>query len=359
MAASNLQQLGLGRYDTVPDNPSTGFELFETVFTGMVLREFEESRVARDLISIKKPIKGAMSAKFRLMGAVGAQHHTPGDNILADGTYLQEAAQAALTIACDDLLLSAVLVDNIDELRNEFSSRADLAAEMGRALANRDDQMVLRAVYQASQLAYTEDNATSNDRSRTGGSWSANGRDYIGQPNSGGTHWLDLTGATVSTKAAKIYDMLMKTKTQMNKDGVPKFGRVFVCNEDVHEWLARETDLLNKDWGGNGSLSEGEIGKVAGFQIITTNNWPTYAEWNASYGGDRNSTAAGLAVDTDLIGLAFTPEAAGIVSLMDMATEAEWKAEYQAHLMIAKQACGYGRVRPECAYAFKTYTSTT
>jgi hypothetical protein len=47
------------------------------------------------------------------------------------------------------------------------------------------------------------------------------------------------------------------------------------------------------------------------------------------------------------VGVIGHSSAVGVVKLMDLATEMEWKMEYQSWLFLAKMACGHGVLRPE------------
>jgi hypothetical protein len=68
-------------------NTLGGDSLFKTVFSGMVLREFEARRVFAPLVMSRQVTRGK-AVDFSLMGTVTPGYHTAGQNILEDGSYL-------------------------------------------------------------------------------------------------------------------------------------------------------------------------------------------------------------------------------------------------------------------------------
>jgi hypothetical protein len=105
-------------------------------------------------------------------------------------------------------------------------------------------------------------------------------------------------------------------------------------------------------WGGAGVYADGSVLRVAGVQIVKTNNLPTtnvtaVSGENNTYNGDFSNTAA----------LVMQKQAIGTVKLMDLAVEqttGDFNIMYQGTLMAAKYAMGHGVLRPECAVEIKT-----
>ncbi len=83
-------------------------------------------------------------------------YHVAGQNILeqsagspAASTYLTNAAHAKVEVKLNDKLVAATLLDDLAELKNDFPARAELAAEVGRALADRQDRLIAQAIAMA------------------------------------------------------------------------------------------------------------------------------------------------------------------------------------------------------------------
>jgi hypothetical protein len=97
--------------------------------------------------------------------------------------------------------------------------------------------------------------------------------------------------------------------------------------------------------------AEGTVLKVAGIQIVKSNNVPTtnvsaVSGENNTYHGDFSTTVA----------LVMQKSAIGTVKLMDLAVErtsGDFEIMYQGTLMAAKYAMGHGILRPECAVEIK------
>jgi hypothetical protein len=115
--------------------------------------------------------------------------------------------------------------------------------------------------------------------------------------------------------------------------------------------LAQSTALINRDWMGAGSYSDGKILRIAGAEITKTNHLPITdltasqtANMKNTYNADFSKTAA----------LVMTQDAVGTVKLLDLATEMGYDMRRQGTLLIAKYAIGHGILRPECSVELKT-----
>ena len=98
--------------------------------------------------------------------------------------------------------------------------------------------------------------------------------------------------------------------------------------------LARNTTVLNKDWGGSGAYSDGKVLKIGGITIVETNNL-TNTQINDGldkYRGDFSNT----------VGLVMHKTGVGTVKLMEMATESEYDITRQGFWTVAKMAVGSG-----------------
>ena len=107
--------------------------------------------------------------------------------------------------------------------------------------------------------------------------------------------------------------------------------------------------------GTNGSYKEGQIAKLAGFTIIASNNiaqgnvTATAGEQGYTFNGTDTTLSSVDMRQTKM--LAYQRGAAGVVKLRDLSTQItgnDYNTMYQATLMVAKYACGFAPLRPEC-----------
>ena len=314
--------------------------LFLKVFSGEILTTFEEFNVMKDLHTIRT-ISNGKSAQFPVTGIATAAYHTPGQNI-ADGSqgYLSTIKHAEKVITIDDVLLASTFIANIDELKNHYDVRSIYAKELGKALAKRFDLATMKTLTAAARSAATI----------TGGK--------AGIAIDGGEPG-DFTGTVIQSK-------LFEAAQKLDENDIPNDGQRFAILKpaDYYTLLASGEDVINRDFGGRGDVSTGNIPMVAGIKIYKSNHLADVAIDLSSDNSDDGSNAvkndvfgdAGLGYNgnmskTFIIG--GHPSAIGTVKLLDLATESDYKVELQGNLFVAKYAMGHGVLRPEAAFEIK------
>ena len=295
--------------------------LFLKVFAGEVLTAFDETNVMKDLHT-SRTIASGKSASFPVTGKANAAYHTPGTPLL--GT--QQIAHNEIVINIDDVLVADTFIANIDEAKNHFDVRAEYSRLLGMALAKEFDTRTMRVGLLGARSAATV----------LGG----NGGTTLTTGSGGGA----ITGAEL---AAAIFDAAQA----MDEKDVPENERVAIVSPAEYYKLVQETNVINRDWGGAGVYADGTVLRVAGVQIVKSNNLPsgvvsaTSGE-NNTYNGDFSNVKA----------LVMQKQAIGTVKLMDLAVErtsGDFEVMYQGTLMAAKYAMGHGILRPECAVEIK------
>ena len=146
---------------------------------------------------------------------------------------------------------------------------------------------------------------------------------------------MDSNGETLAQsiiEAAQTFD---------EKD-IPSEDRYVFLRPRHYYMLVSNTKVLNKDWGGAGSYSDGKVTKIAGITIVEANNLPTKndksnPELKEKYRDDFTST----------VGLVMHKSAVGTVKLLDLSTEMDYETRNQGTLIVAKMAIGIGVLRPE------------
>jgi hypothetical protein len=311
------------------NNTGTDYtNLFLKKFAGEVLTTFETEAVFKPL-HIVRTIESGKSAQFPITGTASTSYHTPGQNILSDGSYLSAVAHNERTINIDNLLLSSTFIAKIDEAMNHYDVRSIYTEEIGRALAKKFDQNIAQLTHLASAASAV-----------------APGKVGAGSVAVAGT-----TGTTtgVATDGANIAKAIYSAVTLLDQNDVPDDGQRFcVLTPANYAVLVQYTGNPDKP-NAIGSYSKNSILEVAGVKVLKSNNLPkgtisSDALANNTYGGTF-TTGAGV----QHLGLVFHKNAVGTLKLLDLAVESEYRIDLQGTLIVSKYAMGHGILRPECS----------
>jgi hypothetical protein len=289
--------------------------LFLKVFSGEVMSTFNSQTVMKEKTRIRS-IQNGKSAQFPAIGKTVAEYHTPGAEILGNNVEHDEKV-----ITIDDLLISNTFISNIDEAKNHYDVRAEYSKQMGQALAQTYDRNLLSMAIKAARDP------------------SGLGAGVAGQ----GSAASESIGATPTTAqiVAAVYDAAATLDTR----NVPEADRFVIVSPAVYYALVQDDKLINRDFGANGSYSDGSVLNVAGMTIVKSNNMAVDHTTASAY-PDFSSKYAVAATDTKA--LVIQRQALGTVQLMDMATEMEYDIRRQGTLAVSKMAVGHGVLRPEC-----------
>ena len=319
MANATPSRLGVVN-GAAPTDFATENALFLKVFAGEVLTAFDEVNVMKDL-HVARTIASGKSASFPVTGKANAAYHTPGTPLLG----AQAIKHNEVVINIDDVLVADTFIANIDEAKNHYDVRAEYSRLLGMALAKEFDTRTMRVALLGARSA-------------------AN----IAGGNGGTTLTTGAAGAVTGAQlAAAIFDAAQA----MDEKDVPESDRVAIVSPAEYYKLVQETSVINRDWGGAGVYADGTVLRVAGIQIVKSNNLPStnvaaVAGENNTYSGDFSNVKA----------LVMQKQAIGTVKLMDLAVErtsGDFEVMYQGTLMAAKYAMGHGVLRPECAVEIK------
>lgn len=326
--------------------------LFLKVFSGEVLAQFNAANVMNPL-TMNKTIPFGKSATFKVMGRAEALFHTAGINILDAGNgLLSQIAMAERIIFIDNRLISAVLIDSLDEAMSEFEVRGPYAQELGEALAVRVDQLLLHTVILAARASSTI----------TG----LNGGSVVSDP-------------AMETSGVALVNALFAAAQELDEKNVPKQGRVAIVRPGMYYNMIRDPavsiaatsptvtqatvgyPLLNSNLSpGNGHFAKAELAICAGFRVMVSNHIPdsNILSSDAFFGtGSGGASETGNVYYGDFsatAGVAFHSSAIGRLNLIGMSVESEWRLEYQAWATVAKMAMGAGILRPESSVELAT-----
>lgn len=315
---SNATPVRVGQVNAAGDVDA----IFLKVFGGEVLASFESATKLKDRVAMRT-ISSGKSASFPRYGTMSAAYHTPGNEIL--GTSMN-FAEVVITI--DDLLLAHSFIANIDEAKAHYDVRGPVSSEMGRALAKQWDKHLL-------QLGCLTARASNVVTGLSGGT--RIGTNTTGAPGS----------ANFATNGSHIASAMFLAKQILDEKDVPEEDRVFFVRPAQFQALASTTGNINKDWGSSGSFADGTLPRLAGFEIVQTNNLPSGVVSNGTVDAGTGNRYAGTFTNTT--GLFMHKSALATVKLMDLAMESQYDIRRQGHLFVAKYAVGHGGVRPEAA----------
>jgi len=290
--------------------------LFLKVFSGEVMSSFNANTVMSDKTRVRN-INSGKSAQFAAIGRIGAEYHTPGAEILGS---LVEHGEKVVTI--DDLLISNSFISNIDEAKNHYEVRSEYSMQMGQALAQ---------VYDRSLISLAVKTATAADTGAVA--------------DQGAAVATNLGSLTPTTQT--IVDAVYAAAARLDDKLLSAADRFVIVSPTTYWNLVQNDKLLDRDFGANGSYTDGTIMKVAGMQIVKSNNLGVnhllagnvadYPDFDTKYMVDTTAISA----------LIFQRGALATVKLMELSSESEYDIRRQGTLMVSKMACGHGAVRPE------------
>jgi hypothetical protein len=321
----------LGQRNTSGDQRA----LFMDLFAGEVLTQFEEKNLMMGKHRVKT-IKSGRSYEFPMVGTTGAKYHTPGELIQAD-----KLAHSKRRVSIDELLISPVFIDRVDEAMNHFDVRSIYTKECANALANVADRNILRTAVKAAAI-------TSEAAAEAAGLNPVAGERF--------TDNVTLGAVGDELKGDKLVQALFKAREEFDKKDVTGEPFVILRPEQYYS-LFNTTDTsklfyMNKDVGGVGSIASAQIPMVAGMAIHMSNHLPSTNQTVTLSDNDPNSAVRPDLYKGDfskVVGLVMTGDAVATVKLFDLATEMEYQIERQGTLLVAKYAMGHNILRPACA----------
>lgn len=288
--------------------------LFLKVFSGEVMSTFNAKTIMKEKTRIRN-IKSGKSASFAAIGKTVAEYHTAGAEILGNSINHNETV-----ITIDDLLISHSFISNIDEAKNHYEVRSEYSKQMGQALAQTYDRNLLGMTVKAARAGTS------------------------GIADQGDAESISIGASpTTSTLITNIYLAAQK----LDEKNAPAEDRCVIVSPEVYYALVQDDKMINRDFGSNGSYSEANVMRVAGMDIVMSNNLAVNHTAAVSSGGTLDFASKYNVNASDCKAVIMHKDALGTVQLMDMATEAEYDIRRQGTLAVSKLAVGHGILRPE------------
>lgn len=319
--------------------------LFLQVFSGEVLSAFEEANVMRDLHTVRTITEGK-SASFPVTGIANASYLTAGEDLLdaTNGNHLSKIKHSERVITVDDLLVSSTFIADIDSLRNHFDLRSIYSKELGKALAKRFDLAVMKTLVAGAGAPAATDQPAGIK--------------------------IEGFGDVTNADGKKVIDAIIDIAQALDENDIPDDGdRFVILPPELYYLLIGDSSnnniALNRDFGGVGSIAEGNVPMVAGIKIFKSNHVKDIAVdlTDTDYAGaddgddaaknnpfdDADSTlSAGAGYNHNLSTLAFVgghKSAVGTVKLLDIAVESDYNIQRQGNILVAKYAMGHNWLR--------------
>lgn len=307
--------------------------LWLKVFAGEVLTAFKRKTIMDDK-HMTQSITGAKEAQFPVTGRAGdGKYHQPGTELT--GTVQNQSER---TISLDRPLVADLFTDNWEEKVTHFALRGIYSNNLGDELAQTYDQHVQITLLSAARASAV---VTGLD----GGTQITS--DLFKIATGGATDEAE--------KAAALANAIYQAAEQLDNNEAPEEGRYCVLRPSEYYCLVKAVQdsgfsVVNSDYNGAGSYSDGTVTKIAGITILKHSRVPKTDTSGAVGGGDATDKNFYHGIDASkTVGMVFTSDAVGTVKLMDIGVESDYQVNRQGTLVVAKYAVGHGVLRPECS----------
>lgn len=321
MALTRLGVLNGASPSTIATHPALTTDeryLFQNQYLTDVLAAFQNENLTERLHDIRV-ISGAKSATFPTIGTTTAQYHIPGTTGDLAGTNSVKLGEKVIHV--DRVLMSDILIAQVDELMSYWDVRGRYAALQGHALSEAYDSYRLQLIAKAARTT----------------------SDGVGNTISNRQVTLANAGTDADVLAGGMFSVAQKFAEQKVTDA--NAGRpVAVFRPAQYYLLAQAGQLLDSQIGGSGGIADGKIWKLAGFPIYMHNLVPSSNA--AAVTGQVNDYAVDC---SKTVGLIFRRAAIGTVRIHGLMLETEYLIQKQATLFVAKMLEGAGILRPEAA----------
>lgn len=310
--------------------------LFLDLGADELLTAYDKKKIFSSTVK-EKTIKGGRSLRFVLTGRRKASYHTPGTII--DGSVNSPSDNTSRVLYLDGLLHASEAIYDLDPLREDPSTRAELMHQLGQAIADEREARIARVLYAAANTT-TEPLALSINTGRTG--------DKI-------TLSAGFATASNIAKGDELAAAIKSLVILKQKKHVPMDSMVCVVTPDTAGLLADSSRVINKDFNGgsgdNGTVAEQFAGRIYGVPIYWS-NFVSQPAYTLQSGDNANSVYA-----QDLskcVAIMYHRDAMGVLNLRQPMLEylgdgSSFKTMYQSHLFVASMAIGMGVLSPECA----------
>ena len=301
--------------------------LYLKVFAGETLAAFSRASVTNGR-HIVRTIASGKSAQFPVFGRGDAAYLKPGKSL---DDIRENIPMGEKIIQIDGLLTTSQMITDIDEALAHYDVRSEYSKQMGEALALKADGAVLAEA--AKMIVANKENLTGLGKG-----------EII-------TKKIAATDIGVTEAEGKaLVQALLEIKAKMSNNYVPESERYVFMTPTARTALIASLVAINRDYGGIASITDANILRIAGFDIIecphltiggATKNEGLLQGDGHVFPEEYKDKCAFIAMHKSAV---------GTVKLRDLKLERARRAEYQADMLAASYAMGHGGLRPEAAY---------
>lgn len=317
-------------------SPADKLALFLKVFGGEVLTAFKRRSVTMDKHMVRT-IQSGKSAQFPVMGRTAGFYLAPGEDIDDKQGDIKHTEKV---ITIDGLLVSAVMIFDIEDAMNHYDVSSEYSAQLGEALAIAADGAVMAEMAKLCNLPAASDENIEGL-----------GRASVLEV---GTQ-ADLDDPEVLGKA--VLKQLALARAKLTNNYVPAGDRYFYTTPETYSAILTALMPNAANYAALIDPESGNIRNVMGFVIIEVPHLvvggagDTLAGANQKHAFPATATGDVRVAKDNVVGLFNHRSAVGTVKLKDMALERARRANYQGDQIIGKYAMGHDGLRPEAAGA--------
>jgi len=345
-----------GQYDLNNHTPVTRDNL-KDLFTLEVLSYFYKKNIFRPLLRYRDIPEGNKSAVFEVSGkAAKGVLFRPGDVLDKKGV-----PHARKIINIDGLVVASAWIFKLDDWLAHWDVRNEHAQALGVQLAEAVDRNLFASVLKA---AATNKALVKNP---DGTEKILSGK-VINMPDTGTSSIVKVSDIDSKDDVILFFEAVRKARTTFRKMNVYDQELYLAISPSMYEKLFNYLDLISADYKGSGSIAEGELPRLFGFNIVESNVFYEGEGVGADNDLGEISTATGATIGEDwsgdgginhkvtvkgggLLAVAFTRDAAAMVNLKDIYVEEDYDIKEKATYITADLAAGFDSFRPECAIA--------
>jgi hypothetical protein len=293
------------------------------MFSGEVLEAYNTMQATEGKHSVHRVTAGKSHAWPEVWKAV-AESHTPGHEL-----HGQSIKHGERVITIDDLDVAPVFIADIDSAIMHYDSRAPYTRQLGQALANLNDKNVFRQMILAARSTASNPDLDPGGTEKDGHS---------------------LIDSDAATNRSSLITSLYTAAQTLDEADVPDNDdrNIFVAPAQYYLLISAGEDIVNRDFGGQGSVQEADLRRIAAMNVIKSNNFRQLIGTNETSTATVNTKYRGNWTNT--VAIVNTPAAVGTVELIGMQTQAEYQIFRQGWLLVSRKANGHGILRPEAAF---------
>lgn len=291
--------------------------IFITNYKTEVMHAFDRNCIFKDLHMVHT-IDHGKSSTFYFTGTACAHYHERATPILGSNN----PPISSTVINVDELLIADIMFDNLEEAMLHIDVRKEFSHQMGVALANAMDERIARLYYLAARHAPM-------NLDHPGGSVIVN--------------------ANARTDGEALADAIFAASQTLDEKDVTTDGRFIVVKPAQYYMLCKVKDLINRDYGGSGSIKNVQIESIANMPIKKSMNLPNGNNITQRVRGEHNDYTGDFTNSVAIVG---NKHAVGTVKLKDLRTKMtghEIDTVYEGTLITCGYAMGHGVLDPRGA----------